>query len=244
MVEAILQTAIVDNEPAYAVTPNVQHIPLLAKDVYLRRAYSEAKFVLPDGFSVLLAARILGQRIPERIAGVDMFEALCREAAREGLRIFLLGGRPGSAEKAAAKLQAKYEGLVVSGIFCPPFGFENHQSQQDEIETRIRVARPHLLFVAFGAPKQEYWIYENARKLGVPVAMGVGGSFEMIGEVVPRAPGWLQRRGMEWLYRLLREPRRLWRRYLVCMLQFAEIVVRQRLSRKPTGGPERNAAFS
>jgi N-acetylglucosaminyldiphosphoundecaprenol N-acetyl-beta-D-mannosaminyltransferase len=235
MADLIVRAAIV-GEPKYVVTPNAQHVVLLAKDESLRTIYSEAAFVLPDGASLLLAARILGQEIHQRIAGVDMFAALCQRDGREGLRVFLLGGRPGSAEAAAAKLLANNPGLVVSGTCCPPLGFENDQLQQRDIEDRIRAARPHLLFVAFGAPKQERWIYEHARNLGVPVAMGVGGSFEMVGGVVPRAPMWLQRIGSEWLYRLLREPSRMWRRYLIGNLQFANIVLRQRLDSKTDDG--------
>jgi N-acetylglucosaminyldiphosphoundecaprenol N-acetyl-beta-D-mannosaminyltransferase len=228
LLEAIVRAAALDREPKYVVTPNVQHIVLLAKDAYLRRIYSEASFILPDGVSLLLAARVLGQRIPERIAGVDMFQALCRQAAREGLRVFLLGGRPGSAEKAAAKLRAQYRGLIICGTYCPPLGFEKDESQQEAIEACIKLAHPNLLFVAFGAPKQEYWIYEHARRLGIPIAVGVGGSFEMVGEVIARAPQWLRRIGLEWFYRLIREPRRLWKRYLIGMIQFAKIVIQQR----------------
>ena len=228
MTQAIVQTAALAQEPKYVVTPNVQHIVLLASDNYLRKVYSEADFVLPDGVSLLLAASALGQRIPERIAGVDMFQALCREAARNGLRVFFLGGRSGSAEKAASKLRAEYEGLIVSGICCPPLGFENDPSQENGIEACIRAARPHFLFVALGAPKQEYWIYEHARKLGVPVSIGVGGSFEMVGGVIARAPLCLRNVGLEWLYRLAREPRRLWRRYLFSIIEFVQIVLRQR----------------
>jgi len=234
MVDAILHAA-TGKEPQYVVTPNGQHITLLAKDPYLRQVYSEAAFVLPDGISLLLAARLLGQNIPQRIAGVDMFQALCRQAARQGLRVFLLGGRPGSAEKAAAHLQARYRGLMVSGTCCPPLGFEQDQCQQDDVEARILAARPHLLFVAFGAPKQEYWIYEHARQLGVPVTIGIGGSFEMVGEVIKRAPSWLQRIGLEWLYRLLREPRRLWRRYLIGAIEFARILLHQRFVHSRAG---------
>jgi N-acetylglucosaminyldiphosphoundecaprenol N-acetyl-beta-D-mannosaminyltransferase len=229
MVETIVRSAR-NGETNYVVTPNAQHVVLLAKDEYLRKIYSAAAFVLPDGVSLLLAARVLGQRIPHRIAGVDMFEALCRRAAREGLRVFLLGGRPGSAESAAAKLLARNPGLIVSGTYCPPLGFENDPSQREEIEARITAARPHLLFVALGAPKQEYWMYEHARNLGVPVAMGVGGSFEMVSGAVARAPRWLQQLGIEWIYRLVREPGRLWKRYLIGNLQFANIVLRQRLN--------------
>jgi N-acetylglucosaminyldiphosphoundecaprenol N-acetyl-beta-D-mannosaminyltransferase len=230
MAEAILRTAALAEEPKYVVTPNVQHIALLARDKYLRQIYSEAAFVLPDGISLLLAGRVLGQRIPQRVAGVDMFETLCQLAAREGLGVFLLGGRPGSAEKAAAKLVLKYSGLIVSGTHCPPIGFEKDHWQREEIEARIRIARPHFLFVAFGAPKQEYWIYEHARQLGVPVTMGVGGSFEMVGGVIARAPRWVQSSGLEWSYRLLREPRRLWKRYLITIIQCAHVVVRQRFN--------------
>ncbi len=229
MVDSIVRTAR-NGETNYVVTPNAQHVVLLAKDEYLRKIYSAAAFVLPDGVSLLLAARVLGQKIPDRIAGVDMFEALCRRAAHEGLRVFLLGGRPGSAETAAAKLLARNPGLIVSGTYCPPLGFENDPRQRDEIEARIKAGRPHLLFVALGAPKQEYWMYEHARNLGVPVAMGVGGSFEMVSGAVARAPRWLQQLGIEWIYRLVREPGRLWKRYLIGNLQFANIVLRQRLN--------------
>ena len=230
MTEAIVRAAADGQEPQYVVTPNVQHIVLLATDTHLRRIYAEAAFVLPDGVSILLAARVLGQRIPQRIAGVDMFQALCQRAAGEGLRVFLLGGRPGSAEKAAAKMRDRYSGLIVSGTCCPPLGFERDPWRENDIEARIRAARPHFLFVALGAPKQEYWIYEHARQLGVPVTMGIGGSFEMVSGVVPRAPVWLQNMGLEWLYRLAREPRRLWKRYLVGIVQFAQVVLRQRLN--------------
>jgi N-acetylglucosaminyldiphosphoundecaprenol N-acetyl-beta-D-mannosaminyltransferase len=146
------------------------------------------------------------------------------------LRVFLLGGRPGSAEAAAAKLVAQNPGLIVSGTYCPPLGFEKDPLQREEIEARITAARPHLLFVALGAPKQEYWMYEHARNLGVPVAMGVGGSFEMVSGAVARAPRLLQQMGIEWVYRLMREPGRMWKRYLIGNLQFANIVLRQRLN--------------
>jgi N-acetylglucosaminyldiphosphoundecaprenol N-acetyl-beta-D-mannosaminyltransferase len=230
MTQAIVHSSAFSDEPQYVVTPNVQHIVLLATDQYLQRIYSEAAFVLPDGVSILLAARLLGQRIPQRVAGVDMFQALCREAASQALPVFLLGGRPGSAEKAAGKLQAHYPGLIVCGTCCPPLGFEKDPVQQDNIEVRIKAAHPHFLFVALGAPKQEYWIYEHARKLGIPISMGVGGSFEMVGGLVPRAPLWLQDIGFEWLFRLAREPRRLWKRYLICIVRFAQLMLRQRLA--------------
>jgi N-acetylglucosaminyldiphosphoundecaprenol N-acetyl-beta-D-mannosaminyltransferase len=235
MLDAIVGS-VYSGEPQYVVTPNAQHVVLLAGDKHLRTTYADAAFVLPDGISLILAGRFLGQNIQHRISGVDMFEALCRRAAREGMRVFLLGGRPGSAEKAVEKLLAKSPGLIISGICCPPMGFENDPVQQGEVEAQIRAARPHLLFVALGAPKQEYWMYEHSRSLGVPIAMGVGGSFEMVGGIVNRAPGWVQNMGIEWLYRLVREPRRLWRRYLIGNVQFGFIVLRQWLRLRRSSG--------
>lgn len=231
VVDAIVRQATTGGPSGYVVTPNAQHIVLLARDKYLRRIYSEATFVLPDGMSLVFAARLLGQAIPHRVAGVDVFDVLCGRAAGNGLRIFLLGGRPHSAERAATTLQLRYPGLLVSGLCCPPLGFEKDERQQRAVELQIREANPHLLFVGLGAPKQEYWIYENAGKLGVPVAMGVGGSFEMVSGLVKRAPLTVQRIGCEWLYRLFLEPRRMWRRYLIGNLQFASIVLQQRFNK-------------
>jgi len=215
----------------YVVTPNAQGIVLAATEPRLRRLFADAAFVLPDGVSLLIGARILGKKFPERVPGVDMFQALCRRAAKEGLRVFLLGGLPGSAEKAVAKLQELNPGLIVAGVLCPPLGFEKDLNQVLEIRRQINAARPDLLFVAFGTPKQEYWMDENLPHLDVPMSMAVGGSFEMVGGIVPRAPKWVQSLGAEWLYRLSREPRRLWKRYLVGNTQFLSIVLRQRLTR-------------
>ena len=179
---------------------------------------------------MLLAARVFGRRFPERVAGVDLFQALCERAAASGLKVFLLGGRPGSADLAAATLLQRHPDLQVE-TDCPSLGFELNASELNRIADRIRAAKPHILFVAFGAPKQEYWMDEHARQLGVNVCIGVGGSFEMVGGVVQRAPDWIQSLGCEWLYRLCREPRRMWRRYLVGNAQFLKIVFHQRLRR-------------
>jgi N-acetylglucosaminyldiphosphoundecaprenol N-acetyl-beta-D-mannosaminyltransferase len=228
VLEAIIEHARVGATPEYVVTPNAQHIVLLQEDRHLQRVYSQALFVLPDGISLVWAARFLGQAITHRVAGVDMFEALCGRAAQHGLRTFFLGGRPTAAERASETLRMRYPGLQVCGISCPPLGFERDPQQQQAVEFAIKKANPHLLFVALGAPKQEYWIYEHARRLGVPIAMGIGGAFEMISGMFKRAPMAFQKVGCEWLYRLALEPRRMWRRYLIGNLQFTSIVLQQR----------------
>lgn len=229
-IRCITRHALSAGRPTYVVTPNAQHIVLLSTDRRLRDIYREAGLVVPDGFSLLIAARVLGSKFPERVSGVDLFVALCGSAAQTGLKVFLLGGRPGSAELAASTMQERFPGLQVETC-CPPFGFESSELELARISHAIRRFQPDVLFVALGAPKQEYWIYDHGQKLGVPVCLGVGGSFELATGIVPRAPRWVQRIGCEWMYRLWQEPRRLWRRYSIGNVQFASIVLQQLLLR-------------
>jgi N-acetylglucosaminyldiphosphoundecaprenol N-acetyl-beta-D-mannosaminyltransferase len=217
-------------KPAYVITSNAQHIVQLEKERSLQEIYDHADLVIPDGISLLIAARLYGRSLQQRVAGVDIFKVLCGLASKTDLHVFLLGGRPGSAELAATAMQNDYPGLRYS-TYCPPLGFEQSAEGLQQTAEAIRAAQPDILFVAFGAPKQEYWIYEHGLQLSVPVCIGVGGTFEIVGGVVPRAPMWAQNIGCEWLYRLCREPRRMWRRYLIGNLEFASIVLRQRIRR-------------
>jgi N-acetylglucosaminyldiphosphoundecaprenol N-acetyl-beta-D-mannosaminyltransferase len=227
---AIIEHAQAGGPTACVITPNAQHVVLLHQNPRLREIYRKADLVVPDGISMLLAARVFGRRFPERVAGVDLFQALCERAAASSLKVFLLGGRPGSADLACAILRKRHLNLQVE-TYCPPLGFEYDPVELSRIAARIRVAGPHILFVAFGAPKQEYWMYDHGRHLDVNVCVGVGGSFEMVGGVVQRAPRWIQGLGCEWIYRLCREPCRMWRRYLIGNAQFLSIVIHQRLRR-------------
>jgi len=228
--DAIVEHAKSGGAPAYVTTPNAQHIVLLDRDRRLREIYDRADLVVADGVSLLLAARLYGRSLRERLAGVDMFQTLCSLAAENDLRVFLLGGRPGSADLAAARLRQRLSVLQIS-TYCPPMGFEKTTAGLEDTARAVRAAKPDLLFVAFGAPKQEYWIYEHGLKLAVPICVGVGGTFEMVAGVVRRAPRWVQNCGCEWLYRLCSEPRRMWRRYLIGNLQFAAIILRQYIRR-------------
>jgi N-acetylglucosaminyldiphosphoundecaprenol N-acetyl-beta-D-mannosaminyltransferase len=217
-------------KPAYVITPNAQHIVLLEKERRLQEVYDHADLVVPDGISLLIAARLYGRSLRQRITGIDLFKALCGQAAEADLHVFLLGGRPGSADKAAKTLQRDYPNLRCT-THCPPLGFEQNTADLKKIADAVMAAQPDIVFVALGAPKQEYWIYEHGLRLSVPVCIGVGGSFEIVGGIIPRAPQWAQSIGCEWLYRLCREPRRMWRRYLIGNLEFGAIVLRQRIRR-------------
>jgi N-acetylglucosaminyldiphosphoundecaprenol N-acetyl-beta-D-mannosaminyltransferase len=239
VVDAVVARAAAGGPPSYVVTPNAHHVMLLQSDALLREIYEEAYVVVPDGVPLLWAAKLLGQPLNGRVNGTDLFEALCARAAGCGLRVFLLGGREGAAESAAGALKARHPSLNICGTACPPHGFDEDPFENDDLVEQVRVARPDLLFVGLGAPKQEYWMYRNRERLGVPVSLGIGVSFEFVGGVVRRAPAWMQRAGLEWFHRITTEPARLWRRYLFGNSQFCALVARQyvaqRFGRRPRG---------
>jgi N-acetylglucosaminyldiphosphoundecaprenol N-acetyl-beta-D-mannosaminyltransferase len=228
--EAIVAHARSGGRPSFVTTANAQHIVLLETDKRLRDIYDRADLIVPDGYSLLLAARFSGRSLRERVTGVDMFQSLCGLAAKQGLHVFLLGGRPNAASMAADVLKQRWPAIRVT-TYCPPIGFEKSEEGLEKTERAIRAAKPDMLFVALGAPKQEYWIHDHGMRLSVPVLMGVGGTFEMVAGILGRAPVWMQRMGLEWFYRLCLEPRRMWRRYLIGNLVFGAIVVRQRARR-------------
>jgi N-acetylglucosaminyldiphosphoundecaprenol N-acetyl-beta-D-mannosaminyltransferase len=228
--ESIVAHARAGGVPSFVTTANAQHVVLLESDKRLREIYERADLIVADGYSLLLAARFSGRSLHERVTGVDMFQSLCERAAKQGLHVFLLGGRPNAADLAADVLKSRWPELRVT-TYCPPLGFEKSARGLEDTARAVRAAKPDMLFVAFGAPKQEYWIYDHGLDLSVPILMGVGGSFEMVAGIVGRAPVWMQRSGLEWFHRLCLEPRRMWHRYLVGNLVFGAIVVRQRMRR-------------
>ncbi len=230
VIEAIVHHALSDGTPEYVVTPNAQHILTLQKDAHFREIYRKAFLVVPDGVSLLGAAKFLQTPLNGRVNGTDLFEKLCAIAPEKGLKIFLMGGRPGAAEKAKETLQARHPGIEIVGTHCPPYGFESNSQELALINSKIKAAAPHILFVGLGAPKQEKWIYANYHELGVPISIGIGVSFELVANMVKRAPIWMQKMGLEWFFRLMVEPRRLWQRYIIGNPHFIFLVLRQRLS--------------
>ncbi len=229
VVEALTQQTLSGKAPKYVVTPKAQHILTLEKDAHFREIYRKAFLVVPDGVSLLWAAKFLQTPLKGWVNGTDLFERLCAIATEKGLKIFLLGGRPGAAQKARETLQARYPSLKIVGTHCPPYGFETNPAELALINANIKAAAPHILFVGLGAPKQEYWIYANYQELGVPISVGIGVSFELVADMVKRAPVWMQKRGLEWFFRLIVEPRRLWQRYIVGNPHFIWLVLMQRL---------------
>jgi N-acetylglucosaminyldiphosphoundecaprenol N-acetyl-beta-D-mannosaminyltransferase len=205
----LVERFIAERTPRQICTVNPEFVMRAQQDELFRNVLRNAAVCIPDGIGLLWAARRLGHPLRERVAGSDLVGQIAARAAQLDWRLYFLGAAPGVADQAATILQAHYPGLVIAGTFSgSPVPVE-----EDDIVERIRTARPDVLLVAFGAPAQDVWIARNQPRLNVPVAMGVGGSLDFIAGVAQRAPAWVQRAGLEWLYRLIREPWR-WRRQM------------------------------
>jgi len=212
------------DRPSYAVTANVDHVVRYRRCPSLRHLYQEADLCVADGTPVIWASRIVGRPLPERVTGSDLFPALCARAAEENLSVFFLGGSPGAAEAAAEVLKRKHPALRVAGTYCPPFGFEKDAAKCARSVELVHKARPDILFVGLGSPKQEEWIAKHRDRCGAKLSVGIGISFSFVAGHVKRAPRWLQRLGLEWFHRLIQEPGRLWKRYLWTDLGFLFLV--------------------
>jgi N-acetylglucosaminyldiphosphoundecaprenol N-acetyl-beta-D-mannosaminyltransferase len=207
-----IEKMIASRHPHYLVTANVDFVVQAQSDTELRRILFDAHLVLCDGTPLLWASRLLGNPLPERVAGADIVPVLIRSAAERGYRLFFLGAAPDSLARAVENLRALYPALQIAGSYSPPFR-ELLEMDHEEIRRRVADSRADLLFVSLGCPKQEKWVAMNYRSLGVPVTIGVGATIDFLAGHVRRAPVWMQRGGLEWIYRLLQEPRRLYRRY-------------------------------
>jgi N-acetylglucosaminyldiphosphoundecaprenol N-acetyl-beta-D-mannosaminyltransferase len=206
-------------------TPNVDHVVEYQDNAAFRAAYATVDLSLCDGMPVLWTSRLFGRGIPEKVSGSDLVEPVVRRAASRGWRVFLLGGAEGVAPIAAERLTKAHPGLRVVGAIGPRIDMARPRETRGDLLETIRVAAPDIVLVALGAPKQELWIQEVRGALAPAVLLAVGASLDFIAGVVPRAPAWMSRSGLEWLYRLGREPQRLWRRYLVRDPRFLAVLV-------------------
>jgi N-acetylglucosaminyldiphosphoundecaprenol N-acetyl-beta-D-mannosaminyltransferase len=217
---------VASRKPHYLATANVDFLVQAREDVELRRILFDADLILCDGTPLLWVSRLLGNPLPERVAGADVVPRLIQLAAEKKYRLFLLGATPDSVSRAAANLRAAFPGLIIAGYYSPPFN-KLIEMDHDEIKARILAAKPDVLLVSFGCPKQEKWIAMHYRELGVPVAAGVGATIDFLAGKIPRAPVWMQGSGFEWVYRLIQEPRRLFRRYIKDLWIFSWSILAQ-----------------
>jgi N-acetylglucosaminyldiphosphoundecaprenol N-acetyl-beta-D-mannosaminyltransferase len=218
-------------------TPNVDHVVQAEEDLAFRAAYASASLSLADGAPVVWAARALGAPVPEKVSGSDLVLPLMERAARRGYRVYLLGAAPGVAEAAARRFRDM--GVDVCGVDAPVLRNPGDPRERGPIVERLRAAAPDLVLVAFGAPKQELFIHAIRDQLGGAAALGIGASLDFVAGTARRAPRWMSQCGLEWLHRLVREPRRLWRRYLVRDPKFVLIVWRQLTGKRPVLLPQR-----
>lgn len=203
------------------VTPNLDHIRRAMRDITFGALLSEADLVVADGMPLVWAARLQGTPLPGRVAGSDLISTLSAAAAERGKAIFLLGGAPGAADGAAEVLRQRHPHIRIVGTLCPPMGFEHDERQTKRIIDALRQTRPDIVFVALGSPKQENLINQFRLMLPDTWWLGVGNSFSFLCGEVLRAPRWMQTSGLEWVHRLMQEPRRLFKRYILVGLPFA-----------------------
>lgn len=198
---------VTSGQPHHVVTVNPEFVMEARRNPVFRRVLAAADLATPDGVGLVLVARWRGMPLRGRVTGVALTEQIAALAAREGWSLFLLGAQPGIAERAAAVLQERNPGLRIAGCYAG----SPRPADEDALVARVVAAQPDVLLVAYGHPAQDLWIARNQPRLRVPVAIGVGGVFDYMAGAVPRAPAWMRRLGLEWMYRLIRQPWR-WRR--------------------------------
>lgn len=191
---------ILEGTPSFIVAINPEKIMKSQKDEKLRKMLNSARVQIADGVGIVLVSRLLGGKIRERVTGIDLMQNIIKKANEKGYRVYLLGAKPGIAEEASHVLKERYSNLEVVGTR------DGYFENEDEVVEHIKSKSPDILFVAMGSPKQEYWITRNMDRLGVPLIMGVGGSYDVICGNVKRAPEWMCKIGLEWFHRLINEP--------------------------------------
>ena len=214
--------------PTQHVVINANKVNLMNEDPELKRIVNECPLINADGISILWAAKVLGVPIKDRVTGIDLFLNLVELASEKGYKIYLFGAKEEVVRKVKKVFEEEYPTLQIVGYRNGYFTEED----EPEIVKNMAESGADMMFVAFSSPKKEYWINKYIDQLNIPFVMGVGGSFDVVAGVTERAPKWVQIRGFEWLYRLVQEPRRMWRRYVIGNAQFIGYTVKTRLEQR------------
>jgi N-acetylglucosaminyldiphosphoundecaprenol N-acetyl-beta-D-mannosaminyltransferase len=221
---------ITDRHDRYVVFRDVHGVVAARSDTELDLAHKGADIVAADGMPLVWALRAMGAHA-SRVCGPDTLLATCEYGLPRGWKHYFYGGAPGVAEKLVEELCLKYPGLNVVGTQCPPFR-PLAPEEDEQACARIREARPDLIWICLGTPKQEIWMSEHQGKCGGAIMLGVGAAFDFHAHVVRRAPRWMQRMGLEWSFRLVTDPKRLWRRYLLMAPAFVALAIREIIQRR------------
>lgn len=212
---AAIEQMIESDKKSYVVAINVDVVMKIEYDPYLKQVVDNADMVLVDGKPLVWISKLHGKPLKAKISGSDLVPLLCEDAAKKGYKVFIIGGRDGIAEQARQRLEAKLPGIKIVGTYAPPLGFESNSKELDKINQMITSAHPDLLIACFGCPKQEKWIYENIQKYDAKVSVCAGATVDFLAGNVKRAPKWMSEHGLEWFYRFLQEPKRMFRRYFI-----------------------------
>jgi N-acetylglucosaminyldiphosphoundecaprenol N-acetyl-beta-D-mannosaminyltransferase len=222
---------IAQRDPHYICVTSVHGVMESQRDVLLRQIHNRAGLVTPDGMPLVWLSRLMGFGAVERVYGPDLMLAVCELSVEKGYRHFFYGGAPEVAEILATRLRARFRGLQVVGTEAPPFR-PLTQDEDRAVEKRLNAAGPDIVWVGLSTPKQERWMASHAGQLTAPVLIGVGAAFDFHAGLKQQAPRWIQPIGMEWLFRLATEPRRLWRRYLINNPWFLWLIFHQLVGRR------------
>ncbi|MBA3926324.1 WecB/TagA/CpsF family glycosyltransferase [Listeria rustica] len=223
-VEAIIRIG----KPVQHVVINASKINLMAQNEELADIVNASPLINADGQSIVWAMKFLGHEVQERVAGIDLFENLVKLSAEKGFRVYYFGAQEDVVQEVVQLHQQKYPNLQVAGYRNGYFD----EVESEEIAMDIRKSKADIVFVAFSSPKKEQWVHAHKEMMGAPFVMGVGGSFDVIAGVTKRAPQWMQKAGLEWFYRFMQEPRRMFKRYFVGNLSFVRKVMKERWRKK------------
>lgn len=226
MDEAIqaIEDMIASEKKSYIVAINVDVVMKIENDSHLKEITDKADMVLVDGKPLEWIAKWHKRPIKAKISGSDLVPILCEIAAEKGYSIFIIGGKEGIAEKAKQNLERDLPGIKIVGTYAPPFGFEKNERELSRINKMISNVHPDILIACFGCPKQEKWIYENYQKYDAKVSVCAGATVDFLAGNVNRAPKWMSDHGLEWFYRFLQEPKRMFKRYFIDDVKILKLV--------------------
>ena len=220
-----IEKYIVNKECIQHVVINAGKVNLMQRDKELTTIINKCPLINADGQSIVWGSQILGNKLPERVAGIDIFTKLVKISAEKGYKLYFFGAKEEVVVKVIEKFKKIYPNLQIAGYRNGYFNKE----ESIKIAEDIRNSGADILFVAFSSPMKEYWIRDNMTIMKVPFAMGVGGSFDVIAGETKRAPRWMQKSGLEWFYRFIQEPRRMWKRYILGNIEFIKLVIKNKL---------------
>lgn len=219
-----IEHMICQKEKKYVVAINVDVVMKIEEDSYLKQITDNADMVLVDGKPLIWISKLHKNPVKAKISGSDLVPLLCAKAAEKGYSIFIIGGKDGIAQKAKLRLEEQHPEIKIVGTYAPPFGFENDENELNKINELISEKKPDLLIACFGCPKQEKWIYENYQKYEAKVSICAGATVDFLAGNVNRAPKWMSEHGLEWFYRFLQEPKRMFKRYFIDDVKIIKLI--------------------